>query len=447
MRVSTTIAEVEPGAVHAPGTDLTPYAVPAVEEYRPRIVMQPEEAKALDDKLRECMRAILKEDIDFGTIPGAGDKKNLLKPGAEKLLQWFGFGSRSREVKIERDDPETPSGIADKARRIGVTYRTEITKTIPGFGEVIVATCEGYAGYDEDRYYVAAGEARAKAEARERANAVRYERQANPSKWENATEYRAPWNTLIKMAQKRSYVGAAIDATGAAGLFTQDMEDMRDAGPSASTWAASAEAAVRGLPDSARAELVKWYRTRRWPEPARWTPEQWCEALVEAGTLKGHAAGTADRQPDGATEPATDADWLARALARVPGLGTLGECRGVWAESTSMIAAGQCTQDEAAPLRVALRARMEELRNAEQAKAAGTPEEPAGTPAGEVPDDDPWMIKICDIATAADAERVADEMLREFGDTPMADERLTRLRNALVDRSTEVADVLVGKVA
>jgi hypothetical protein len=89
-----------------------------------------------------------------------------------------------------------------------------------------VARCEGYAGYDEDRFFQTAEQARAKAKANEERWAKQDGRKPRSWKWEHATGHRAPWNTLIKMAQKRSYVGAAIDATAAAGLFTQDLEDM-----------------------------------------------------------------------------------------------------------------------------------------------------------------------------------------------------------------------------
>jgi hypothetical protein len=183
-----------------PGTALERHVSTAPEEYRPRIVMAPEDAKALDDQLRSCMLAVLRENVDYGLIPGAGDKKNLLKPGAEKLLQWFGFGSRSVEVKTERDDPEHPSGIADKAHRIGISYRTEVTKTLADGREVIVATCEGYAGFDEDRFFQTGEDAQAKARAKEEKWARIDKRSPNPNKWQYVTDdYRAPWNTIVKM--------------------------------------------------------------------------------------------------------------------------------------------------------------------------------------------------------------------------------------------------------
>ena len=293
---------IDTAAEPALSGEVVPYAPPALmEEYRPRIVMAPDEAKALADQLQECMRAILKENVDFGIIPGAGDKKNLLKPGAEKLLQWFGFGSRSVEVKIERDDPEQPSGIADKVRRVGVTYRTTVTKQVPGGGEVIVATCEGYAGYDEDRYFAPMEEARAKAEAKERANAARYNRGVNASKWTSiVADYRAPWNTLIKMAQKRSYVGAAIDATGAAGLFTQDMETFVSVDATPAALSAAGRAAIAQLPQPVAKELDAWYHAVNWPGPDTWDTEQWCTALVKAGRLA-EAAKLQSQPPPSAT--------------------------------------------------------------------------------------------------------------------------------------------------
>jgi hypothetical protein len=269
----------------------TPAASAALEEYRPRIVMAPADAKALADQLQECMRAILKEGVDYGPIPGGDpDKKNLYKPGAEKLLQWFGFGSETHQEGIERDDPDYPSGIADKARRIGVTYRTEVSKTIPGGAKVLVATCEGYAGYDEDRYYTTAEDARAKAEAKERFWAGKDGRPPKPEKWQNATEYRAPWNTLIKMSQKRSYVGAAIDATGAAGLFTQDMEDVAGVTAVPAVMSAAGRAAIGKLPKAVARELDAWYKALNWPDPDAWDAEQWCTALVKAGKLSAESA-------------------------------------------------------------------------------------------------------------------------------------------------------------
>jgi len=212
------------------GAELVAYAAAPAEQYQPALAMTPEQAKALDEQVRQCTKAVLREGTDFGVIPGTGeDRKVLLKPGAEKLLQWFGFGFRLATAEIERD--------ADGAKQ-GVTYRCTITKRIghPEHGLLVdVATCEGYAGYDEAKFYQTAEEAQFKAEAKERMWAAKDKRPANPNKWKHLTGYRAPWNTIIKMAQKRAIVGATIDATAAAGLFGQD-EDEGPVADDGSTW-------------------------------------------------------------------------------------------------------------------------------------------------------------------------------------------------------------------
>jgi hypothetical protein len=204
--------------------------------YQAALTMTPEAAKALDQQLRLCTRAVLREGTDYGTIPGTGDdRKVLLKPGAEKLLQWFGFVFDCHALDIDR---------GEDGRKQGVTYRCVITKRVGG--QILeVATCEGYAGYDEAKFYKTAEQAQHDAEAKERYWAANDRRVANPNKWKHLGEYRAPWNTIIKMAQKRAIVGATIDATAAAGLFGQE-EDHNPVDDRSQSWyeLASAHAGV-----------------------------------------------------------------------------------------------------------------------------------------------------------------------------------------------------------
>lgn len=305
--------------MHAPGTDLTPYQPPPVEEYRARFVMAPDEAAELDRQLRECMRAVLVEGTDYGPIPG-GDpaRKNLLKPGAQKLIQWFGFGFTNDRTETERD--------ADGAR-MGVTYRCTVFKEMADGRKVTVATCEGYAGYDEDRYYTSAEAARAKAEAKERKWAQQDQRAPKPERWEGAAEYRAPWNTLLKMAQKRSLVGAAIDATAASGLFTQDMEDAAHASsvPDGGEFTGAATAAIMKLPQEVRDDLDRWVAGKKWGSSGKWTPDQWCTALQTSGYLSAKrqaAQAQPDAQPAAGGPAAPDAadpeaDFVTELIAKL----------------------------------------------------------------------------------------------------------------------------------
>lgn len=164
------------------------------------LVMSPAEAKAQVDAVRELQRAVMTEGVHYGQLTGyddlqrkprsSSDRLILYKAGAELLLKVHGYGHRLEPVGLDR---------GDDGRHYGVTYRCTV---IIGSGpdETVVATCDGYCGYDESKYYQPAGPRR-------------------------RTEYRAPWNTIIKMSQKRALVGAALQATAASGLFTQDVDD------------------------------------------------------------------------------------------------------------------------------------------------------------------------------------------------------------------------------
>jgi hypothetical protein len=140
--------------------------------------------------VRDMRKAVLTEGTDYAKLPGT-DKPTLLKPGAEMLLLAAGLGFTMSKIE-DRDAREHE----------GVTYKASAHRL--DRPDVVVAECEGFAGYDEPRFY----------------------KPSTPTK----NEYRAPWNTLVKMAQKRALVGAALNATAASGLFIADLDDERDTG-------------------------------------------------------------------------------------------------------------------------------------------------------------------------------------------------------------------------
>lgn len=165
-----------------------------IEERSPLAVAQagrmtPAVVKQQAEEIRELMRAALTEGVDFGRIPST-PKPTLYQPGAQWLLKWAGYGFTNRQGPIILD------GVG---RPFGVTYTCSVH--LLGDGDVIVATCDGYAGYDEP------------------------DREQHENKFGKIIP-RSPWNTIIKMAQKRALVGAALAATAASGIFTQDVEDM-----------------------------------------------------------------------------------------------------------------------------------------------------------------------------------------------------------------------------
>ena len=209
-------------------TDLVQYAAPQAEQYHAGLAMTPEAAKALDEQVRLCTAAVLREGTDYGIIPGTNGEKSLWRPGAQKLLQWFGLGFTCERVEVERDDD---------GRKHGITYRATVGRRLPDGSVDVKATCEGTADYDESKFCQSAEEVQEKAERNERKWAKRDGRVADPTKWKNRGEYRADWNALMKRAQKRAIVGAVVDATAAGGIFSDREEDdhapaPQDDGPS-----------------------------------------------------------------------------------------------------------------------------------------------------------------------------------------------------------------------
>ena len=379
----------------------------APEEYRPRILMDPESAKALNDALKANMRAVLQEGTDFGVIPGTGNKPALFKPGAEKLLQWFGFGHAMEKTEAER----YPDGS-----RLGVTYRCTVTKDLPGGRVAVVGMCEGYAGYDEDRFYISAEDAAGKAEEKERMWARKDQRPPNPAKWENAKEYRAPWNSVIKMCQKRAMVGAALQATSASSLFTQDVED--DA-PAAQVVADAARSAIGTLPEDTQVALTRWWQGQGWPAPGRWDAGQWCLALIQCGRLGN--GSTPDAQANGhAAEVATDQEWLASALERAGKFTDPAAGLKVHAEIGEKLRAGKCTKAEADLITKMIKARHAELA-----------EPVAGVVIPPLDPEDPWSAKVDELASQEDALAARDEVLEAVKDGSMDLTQANRIRAAI----------------
>lgn len=404
-----------------PGSDVTLHAGSIVTEYRPRIVMAPTEAKELDDALRANMKAVLREDVDYGVIPGTGTKPTLLKPGAEKLLQWFGFGHAMEVTETERSSEGTWAGV---------TYRCTVTKAMPDGSTVVAAMCEGYAGYDEDRFFATEADARRKAEDKERANANRYQRNVNPAKWETITsDYRAPRNSVVKMAQKRALVGAALQATSASTLFTQDVEDM-GAAPDTAV-ATAAKSVILGLPDDVRSSLDQWYRGQRWGNPDSWDADQWCAALVQAGRLSAITPGATTAPAPAAPPPATPADpparpsaeWLDEALARSVNFADVDAGQKLWGEAVEKRKAGQITTAGCEQVKERIKARWKEL------------DADKGVP---LKDDDPWAPKIEEIGCEADAIAVDAEIQEALAAGQIDTVRAEQIRAAIVARASAI---------
>jgi hypothetical protein len=191
-----------------------------------RPAMTVDEAVQQLGQIREFRARVLQEGVDYGVIPGTGTKPTLLKPGAEKLAQLFGFSVEfERGVCVENWD----QGFFSYAYWCVVRQR--------GTGAVI-ARSEGSCNSREDKYrYRVTPEWQLPDEIAEREQViggavfskVKNTRQGPRTFYyfEN-TEPFSLVNTLQKMAQKRAMIGSMLIATRASEEFTQDVEDMAD---------------------------------------------------------------------------------------------------------------------------------------------------------------------------------------------------------------------------
>lgn len=119
-------------------------------------------------------------DNDYAVIPGT-KKQSLLQPGAEKIANLFGLGSR---IVDSQQTVDIHTQFAMFSYTIEIYHLKTDTK---------VAQVQGSANNMEVKY--------------------------------QNVPFGRVLNTLQKMAQKRAYVGAVIRATGASDFLTQDMED------------------------------------------------------------------------------------------------------------------------------------------------------------------------------------------------------------------------------
>jgi hypothetical protein len=235
--------------------------------------MSMEVALARRAAIVEFTRKIMVRDLDFGEIPGT-NKPALLKPGAEKLCNFFGLEPEFTPVAEEIDWTGAQHGgetfcyvryrcrLLRHSRILGVgegscnswesryRYRWVASERIPehldrtrllkrGGHQTLCefefaierAETTGVYGKPAEHWKkfqqaISAGKAR---------RVERDTRQGKSPVWEidvDMTLYRVPnpdiadlINTIQKMGQKRALVAATLIATSASEFFTQDVED------------------------------------------------------------------------------------------------------------------------------------------------------------------------------------------------------------------------------
>lgn len=254
--------------------------------------------KLAQDRVKRIQRELMIDDEDYGTIPGTR-KPTLLKPGAEKLCQFYHLIPTFRDDWIEGDGGTTPH------LRVRVHCELHLdTKDGPVVGEGLGAAnswekkhryrggqrvcpacgCEGTIRRssfekDGDRGWYCHDKAGGCGTAFKSTEPKIVQQQAGQV--ENPDPFEVE-NTLLKMAAKRSQVDAVLRTTATSGLFTQDVEEFGQAGT------------VEGTAPKATAAAQA-------PAPATTTPKT--EAKAPPGPKAVPAPATAPPQASQAPSP------------------------------------------------------------------------------------------------------------------------------------------------
>jgi hypothetical protein len=147
----------------------------------PEFAITLKEAKKRIDMLKKFVDEMLIPGVDYGIVQGI-NKPTLLKPGAEKLCDAFGFSKRVDVI----------NRLQDWYRGI-FHYEVRVTLICKRSG-ILEAEGIGCCNSKESAY-----------------------------KYESGYDV---VNTLIKMAKKRALIDAVLSATRSSDIFTQDVEEM-----------------------------------------------------------------------------------------------------------------------------------------------------------------------------------------------------------------------------
>lgn len=191
-------------------------------------------------RVQEVMKAVMQEGEHYGTIPGCGEKKTLLQPGAQKLCLTFRLAPK---YTIQ----ETNYTGNHKEYRVVCELTHIITGQFLGEGVGCCSTLESkYRWRQQEIRCPKCGKNKiiqGKAEygggwlcwAKKGGCGAKFA-ENDPSivnQPRGRVENPDPadcYNTVLKMAKKRAYVDATIAATAASDIFTQDIGDNEDEG-------------------------------------------------------------------------------------------------------------------------------------------------------------------------------------------------------------------------
>ena len=164
--------------------------------------------------VQEVMRAVMKKDVHYGTIPGT-PKPTLYQPGADVLCMTFRIAP-----EYEVEDLSTADVVRYRVTCKGVHQMTGVALGA-GLGECSVGE-EKYKwrkAICEDEFNETPANLRRVKWARGKGGSVYKQQQVR-------TEPADLANTVLKMANKRAKIAMVLAVTAASDMFGQDLEDL-----------------------------------------------------------------------------------------------------------------------------------------------------------------------------------------------------------------------------
>lgn len=189
------------------------------------------------DAIRQVMSECMKEGQDYGKVPGCGDKPGLFQPGAQKLSMMFqlnpevlkeeitdypNFHRGYRLVVRVQSGGKFADGVGECSTMESKYRYRNAPRTCPSCGAASILKSKQEYGGGWVCYGKKGGCGEKWADGTEQAKA--FETSTDKVENENPADH---WNTVRKMAFKRAFVHAIINATNTSELWSQDLEDLQ----------------------------------------------------------------------------------------------------------------------------------------------------------------------------------------------------------------------------
>jgi len=166
---------------------LKPNEFSITDEVVPEFAITINAARERINMLQSFVKDMMIPNVDYGVIQGC-KKPSLLKPGAEKLCDIFGF---SKQLEVLNRIEDWNIGLFHYEIKVVLTNKKTGLVEAEGIG-----CCN-----------------------------------SKEKKFKNQDSFTII-NTLLKMAKKRAMIDAVLSATRSSGIFTQDIEDIEPDKPS-----------------------------------------------------------------------------------------------------------------------------------------------------------------------------------------------------------------------